>query len=166
MTNEQPVPHVLTTIHFPHIHTSRFGVILKHSQPGRWRLFLDLSSPEHHSVNDGISTARCSMKYTSVDKAVYVIAKLGRYSFLAKIDIVHAYHNVPIHHDNRYFLGMHWEGYIYIDTVLSFGFRSATKIFSSISDPLEWILQHRGIQHVFYCLDDFLTFRVPDSNEF
>ena len=28
-----------------HIHTSLFGVILKHNQPNKWRLIIDLSSP-------------------------------------------------------------------------------------------------------------------------
>ena len=39
---------------FPSLHISRFGVIPKNNQPGKWRLILDLSSPEGHSVNDGI----------------------------------------------------------------------------------------------------------------
>ena len=34
------------------LHVSRFGIIPKHNQPGRWRLILDLSSPAGHSVND------------------------------------------------------------------------------------------------------------------
>ena len=35
----------------PHLHISRFGVIPH--QPGKWRLILDLSSHDGHSVNDG-----------------------------------------------------------------------------------------------------------------
>ena len=37
------------------IHCSPFGAIPKKSKPGQWRLILDLSSPEGHSVNDGIT---------------------------------------------------------------------------------------------------------------
>ena len=37
------------------IHCSPFGAIPKKSKPGQWRLILDLSSPEGHSVNDGIA---------------------------------------------------------------------------------------------------------------
>ena len=38
----------------PRLHISRFGVIPKKHQPGKWRLILNLSSPDGHSVNDGI----------------------------------------------------------------------------------------------------------------
>ena len=38
----------------PNLHISRFGIIPKKYQPGKWRLILDLSSPAGHSVNDGI----------------------------------------------------------------------------------------------------------------
>ena len=38
----------------PGVHVSKFGVIPKSSQPGKWRLILDLSSPNGASVNDGI----------------------------------------------------------------------------------------------------------------
>ena len=40
----------------PYTQISPFGVIPKSSQPGKWRLIVDLSSPEGKSVNDG--TAR------------------------------------------------------------------------------------------------------------
>ena len=36
------------------LHISSFGVIPKKGQPGKWRLIVDLSSPQGHSVNDGI----------------------------------------------------------------------------------------------------------------
>lgn len=37
------------------IHISRFGVIPKRHQPGKWRLILDLSHPPNRSVNDGVA---------------------------------------------------------------------------------------------------------------
>ena len=36
------------------LHISSFGVIPKKGQPGKWRLIVDQSSPQGHSVNDGI----------------------------------------------------------------------------------------------------------------
>ena len=105
------------------------------------------------------------MKYTSVDEAACIIAKLGRGSLLAKIDIAHAYRNVPVHPDDRHLLGMLWDESLYVDTVLPFGLRSAPKIFSAISDSLEWILRQHGIQYVVHYLDDFLTIGAPNANE-
>ena len=52
-----------------------------------------------------------------------------------------------------------------MDTVLPFGLRSTPKIFSAISDTLEWILKRAGITHCIHYLDDFLTIRKPLSDE-
>lgn len=69
------------------LHISRFGVIPKSSQPGKWRLILDLSHPCDYSVNDGIEPELCSLSYASVDSAVAVIMRLGKGSLLAKVDL-------------------------------------------------------------------------------
>ena len=50
-------PHSLVNMQI-----SPLGVIPK-SQPGKWRLIVDLSSPEAESVNDGIDKTMCSLKY-------------------------------------------------------------------------------------------------------
>ena len=42
-------------IPIPSLQVSSFGVIPKKGQPGKWRLIIDLSSPDAYSVNDGIS---------------------------------------------------------------------------------------------------------------
>ena len=47
----------------PGTQVSPFGVIPKSSQPGKWRLIVDLSSPEGASVNVGINQELCSMTY-------------------------------------------------------------------------------------------------------
>ena len=52
---------------FTDLHISRFGVVPKSNQPGKWRLILDLSSPVGHSVNDGIPKSPFSIQYVTVD---------------------------------------------------------------------------------------------------
>ena len=59
------------------VHVSRFGVIPKPHQKGKWRLITDLSSPKGSSVNDGVCPTLCSVSYTSVDDAVRCIIGLG-----------------------------------------------------------------------------------------
>ena len=66
------------------VQISRFGVIPKSGQPGKWRLILDLSSPHTHSVNDGIAKELCTLKYVTVDHAVKSILQCGRGAQLAK----------------------------------------------------------------------------------
>jgi hypothetical protein len=42
---------------------------------------------------------------------------------------------------------------VYIDTALPFGLRSAPKIFTAISDTLEWILVSHGMSSCLHYLD-------------
>ena len=133
------------------------------STPGKWRLILDLSSPRGASVNDGISPELCHLQLASVDDAVQLILKLGPGTQLAKLDIKQAYRNVPVHPQDRWLLGMQWQGQYYVDTVFPFGLRSAPKIFCAISDGLEWALHQRGVRYLVKYIDGFLVAGPPDS---
>ena len=149
---------------FPEVQVSRFGVIPK-SEPGSWRLILDLSFPEGQSVNDGINPEICSLSYVTVDHAVEAIMRKGQGAELAKVDIKSAYRIVPVHPDDRPLLGMLWKEALYVDSTLPFGLRSAPKIFTALADALEWRLRHLGLQEVFHCLDDFLIVAPPHSSQ-
>ena len=54
----------------PGCQVSPFGVIPKSSQPGKWRLIVDLSSPKGRSVNDGIEAELCSLCYLHMDEVI------------------------------------------------------------------------------------------------
>jgi hypothetical protein len=53
------------------------------------------------------------------------------HTLLAKIDIQHAYRNIPVHEENILLMVMQWR-------VWTFGSRSAPKIFSAVADALEY----------------------------
>lgn len=139
------------------LHISRFGAIPKPHQPGKFRLILDLSHPEGHSVNDGIEPELCSLQYASVGEAVRRVLAMERGGHLTKIDIESAYRIVPVHPEERGLMGMEWEGKHYVDLALPFGLRSAPKIFNALGDALQWMLEQEGIENIHY-LDDFLVF--------
>ena len=75
------------------------------------------------------------------------------------------YRNVPVYPDDRHLLGMEWEGSIYVDSVLPFGLRSAPKIFSALSDTLEWIFLRNQVQYILHYLDDFFTAGAPLTDQ-
>ena len=132
---------------------------------GKWRLIVDLSAPEGHSVIDGIRGEWCSLTYVSVDDAVEAVRQRGPGTMLAKVDIRSAYRIVPVHPEDRLLLGMMWEQALYVDTALPFGLRSAPKIFNAVADALEWIARSRGVSSMFHYLDDFLVVGAPMSTE-
>ena len=144
----------------PVLWISRFGVIPK-SQPGKWWLIVDLSSPEGRSVNDAIAKELCSTQYTSAAEAVRRCALLGRGASLVKLDIKSAYRIVGVHPADRAFLGLKWRGEFYVDTVLPFGLRSAPVIFSALADTP----YRRGITSGVHYLDDFLFFGRPGTSD-
>lgn len=90
----------------PTVQVSRFGVIRKGHQVGKWWLIVDLSATKGASVNDGVQPVLCSLVYTSVNEAVQVILQQGQGCELAKLDNMSAYRLIPVHPDNRPLLGM------------------------------------------------------------
>ena len=146
----------------PEFQISRFGVIPKSAKPGHWRLILDLSRPEHFSINNGIDPQLCSLAYPTVHDAVQQLLKLGRGALLAKIDVEQAFRNVPVHPQDHHLLGMMWSDQLLIDSILPFSLRS--KLFYAIADTLEWIVYQHGISSSLHYLDDFLTMGPPNSD--
>ena len=123
---------------FPLVHVSPVGVIPK-STPGKWRIIVDLSSPQGGSVNDGISRGMCSLSYLRVDDVAAKVVGMGTGALMAKFDLRSAYQNVPVHPDDRWLLGTEWEDQLFVDTVLPFGLRSAPMIFNAVAEALAFI---------------------------
>ena len=61
----------------PPVHVSRFGVIEKKHQEGKFQIIVDLLSPEGKSINDGITTELCSLSYTRVDNVIKSYLSVG-----------------------------------------------------------------------------------------
>ena len=101
------------------LHVSRFGVIPKKYQPGKWRLILDLSSPKGATFKDGIPKDTCSVQYLTVNSVIDGIITSGRGTVMAKIDKESTYENVAIHSEDRYLFGMYWQGQYFVDMTLS-----------------------------------------------
>ena len=146
------------------VHVSPLGVIPK-SEPGKWRLILDLSSPEGGSVNDGITKELCSLSYMSVDEVAARVVQLGKGALMAKFDLKAAYRNVPVHPDDRWLLGMVWEDQLFVDATLPFGLRSAPMIFSAVADALAFIIKQKGVGWLDHYLDDFVVLGPPKSDK-
>lgn len=69
-------------------------------------------------MNDGIDPAWCSLKYSSIDKAVNICRTPGKALLLSKLDIKSVYCMVSVHPVDCHLLGMHWHGALFIDTTL------------------------------------------------
>ena len=127
-------------------------------------MILDLSSPDGHSVNDGIRKDPFTVQYMKLDDIIDGIMSLGWGNLLAKFNVGSAYRVIPVHRNGRYLLGMQWEGNYFVDMALTFGLRSAPYIFSSVADLAEWVLkQQYDLSFLLHYLDDFHTLGPPNS---
>jgi len=73
---------------------------------------------------------------------------MGAGTLLAKVDLEHAYQNIPIHRDDRLLLAMRWRRKLYWDTVLP-GLRSGPKILPSYSHTVKLSYCHTAL--LSYC---------------
>ena len=149
----------------PPMRCSPIGMIPKAHQPGKFRLIVDLSAPPDFSVNDGISTALCSLRYVTVDRAARLVKDYGQGALMAKIDLQSAYRHIPVHPEDQHLLGIEWDGKEYRDQALPFGLRSAPKLFTAVADGLAWAMQQEGVHNSVHYLDDFLFWGPPSSPE-
>ena len=149
----------------PWFHSNPIGIIPKKHKPGKWRLIVDLSAPEGHSINDGIEKALCSLSYISVDNVANTILQLGLGTLLGKMDVKEAFRIVPIHPSDRLLLAIQWKGNLYIDKVLPFGLRSAPLLFTALADAAEWVIRQKGVKHIWHYVDDFILAGEPHSTQ-
>ena len=84
---------------------------------------------------------------------------------LAKVDIAHAFRNIPVHPEDHHLLGMSWGGKVNLDLTLPFGLRSSPKIFTAVADALEWTFLQQSVSWSTHYIDDFLTMGQPDTTE-
>ncbi len=145
------------------VQCSPFGIIPKKGRPGRWRLIVNLSAPEGHSVNDGIDRELSSVAYMSVDDVIRRVLRLGEGALIAKADVKAAYRNIPVHPKDRWLLGMRWERGDVRGRYPSL--RSAPLLFTAVGDAIEWIATQRGAKWLRHYIDDFVSVGQKGTND-
>ena len=100
-----------------------------------------------------------------MDQAVTHILQVGQGVVLVKVDVTHAFCNIPVHLYDRHLLDMPWEDTIFIDMALPFGLCSSPKIFTAVANALEWVFQRCSVLWCMHYVDDFLTVGRSASEE-
>jgi hypothetical protein len=91
----------------------------------------------------------------TVEDAVKIIRQLGPHTHLAKVDLQHGYHQVPIRPGDTWMLGYQWGGQSFRYTRLPFGLNMAPLQFCKITSAIQQLFKDRGIPCLVY-IDDFL----------
>ena len=85
--------------------TSSIAVISKKT-PGKWRVIVEMSSPQNATVNNYLRRELTHVAYGSIEDTAHLMHHLGRNCQLAKLDIKEAYWIIPVHPEDRVFQGI------------------------------------------------------------
>ena len=144
-----------STLPLPNLQISPIGLVPKKDSEV-FQLMMDLSYPKGDSINDYIDPKECSIKFDNLDRAVQMVAQLGKGALMAKLDIKSAYCLCPVRKEDWELLGLQWEDKIFIDLCLAFGLCPAGNRFNRLAEALCWILSNKYlIEFIMHYLDDF-----------
>ncbi|KAK6165929.1 hypothetical protein SNE40_022735 [Patella caerulea] len=143
---------------------SPIGLVPKNS--GGWRLITHLSYPHGNSINDFIDENNSSVKYTSFDSVVQMIASLGENALLGKMDIKSAFRLLPVHPGDFDLLGIYFNNYYFIDKCLPMGCAVSCSLFETFSRFLQWVVTSKSELHTIeHYLDDFIFAGASNSSD-
>ena len=145
----------------PFIH--RIGISPLSTRPkknsSKRRIIMDLSFPENHAVNMGISaTSYCGeevkLTYPTIDILAKRIHDLGEYCLLWKVDLFRYFRQIPLCPREYSLIGYRWRNMLYFDKFVPMGLRSASYIAQRLSNGIVFAHRTFGYWSINY-LDDF-----------
>lgn len=137
------------------LQVSPIGIVPKST--GGWRLITHLSYPNDGGINHFIDPIHCTVKYTSFDKVIEMLSKLGRGAEMGVLDIKSAFRLLKVHPGDFDLLGFKFDSKYYIDKCLPMGCSRSCRIFESFSSFLHWLVsQKTGLNTLDHYLDDFI----------
>lgn len=144
------------TLPISNLRTSPIGVVPKGDNSG-WRLITHLSFPKFNSVNSFIDPEETSVKYTSFDSVIQMIAKIGKGANIGKRDIKSAFRLLPIYPGDFDLLGFKFDDMYYIDKCLPMGCSISCKVFEDFATFLNWLAREKSnVDTIDHYLDDFI----------
>ena len=130
---------------------------------GKIRLIINLSAPLGNSVNSAISDENSTVRYPSFRDLCQLVRNVGVNGYLWSIDAKDAYYSVPIHRKFYPLFAVKWLNKYLIFKCLTFGLRSAPKIYSAFADAImltaiflsKSLFVIAGIILILHYLDDY-----------
>ena len=122
---------------FANLRLSPIGVVKKKPPSTGWWLIQHLSFPIGRSVNDGIDPVFSTVQYTSFDKVLDSVAKLGRKTLLAKMDILSAFRLLILHPSDFELFGFKFKNQFYFDKCLPMSCSASCSLFETFASFLE-----------------------------
>ena len=137
------------------LQVSPCGIVPK-SDGVTWRLISHLSYPTINGINDFIDPVHCAVRYTSFDRVVEMVSKLGKRAEIGVIDIKNAFRLLRVFPGDCDLLGLKIDDKCYIKC-LSMGCSISCNMFEKNSTFLHWLVKKKsGLSTLDHYLDDFI----------
>ena len=149
------------------LHTSPLMVRDKQDSDSK-RTIMDLSWPEGHSVNFGVSKdvylgTEFVLKYPSLDSITRSIRKLGPAAMMYKIDISRAFRQIKVDPGDIDLLGFKVNNQYFLDLSFAFGYRNGSQIFQRCTDAIRYIMSQHGFHNLHNYIDDLIYTGLPSE---
>lgn len=143
---------------------SPVGIVPK--KTSGYRLITHLSYPPSNSVNDFIDTKFSTVQYSSFDKAISIVEKLGQNALIAKMDIKSAFRLLPVYPGDFNLLGFKIDSDYFIDKCMPMGCSISCSTFETFSTFLHWLTtKESNSENLDHYLDDFFFAGTANSND-
>ena len=148
---------------FNNIH---FSPLLVRPKPnGKHRDIVDMSWPQGGGVNafvpdDRLDGLHIKLAYPTIDDLVTQLSKIGPHALLHKVDLQRAYRNLRVDPLDYPALGLTWDGKIYVDVALAFGFKGGASFCQFCTDAITYLMNSQNYWVMSY-LDDIIGVDGP-----
>ena len=141
------------------LRVSPIGLIPKKS--GGFRLITHMSYPYLESVNDFIDPELSKVQYSDFDNAVKMVRRLGKGTWMGKMDLKNAFRVLPCFPGDFDLLGIKLGELYFIDKCMPMGCSISCSTFETFSTFLEWAIKDRsGTDDIDHYLDDFIFMAI------
>jgi hypothetical protein len=113
----------------------------------RKRIIHDLSAkcgPFNESVNESINKDLYSPNYEYLSQAISHVKMCGPNSWQAILDVQHAYSNLSVNANDRFFLGLRVGDLLFCSGRLVFGCVSSPFLYGDLANAVVWIARQRS----------------------
>jgi len=121
----------------PPLEKFRVNCLMAIPQPGKIRPVLNGSLPLNNSLNSNVDPIRVEkVEMCSARCYSYSVVEAGDSGYMAKMDMVNAYKNVPCDPEEYRLQGFHWLGKFFVETRQIFGAKTAVCNFDILGNTL------------------------------
>ena len=150
----------MSEVNHPAFHCS--PLLTRPKDGDKCRVIMDLSYPKGNDVNDfvdkGVYTdgTQFTLHFPTVDDIADELIACRDDPVLFKVDVARAFHNLRVDPADSLKFVIQWQGKLYLDLAIAFGWTLGTAAFQLCSDAIAFIMAKQNVKLHCY-IDDYVA---------